>query len=297
MSLYITKDNQDLLWNVIHKNESMKKKLETLQVEQKIKWFQQIIEKFYRENETKVIDKQALVLMNKQTISHMIKDLKENNYSINVNKIDDNVTPLEINNLQEIDTPPVIKDNKQEVYLSEFEKRQQEYNSMMNKKVPETIDFSESTEGDQVITNMEELIKQQVAARQLDMDNIQMNIQPKDNNVEILKIEENTNVDIETYELELKSEEKMKKSVSWEDNMNKKLNLEERYSNLEKKCNQIIETLEHTVQENIMIKDKYESLEEKCNAIIENLDTIMNVESDVIEKYENLNRYKRSNSL
>ena len=167
----------------------------------------------------------------------------------------------------------------------------------MNKKVPETIDFSESTEGDQVITNMEELIKQQVAARQLDMDNIQMNIQPKDNNVEILKIEENTNVDIETYELELKSEEKMKKSVSWEDNMNKKLNLEERYSNLEKKCNQIIETLEHTVQENIMIKDKYESLEEKCNAIIENLDTIMNVESDVIEKYENLNRYKRSNSL
>ena len=41
MSLYITKDNQDLLWNVIHKNESMKKKLETLQVEQKIKWFQQ----------------------------------------------------------------------------------------------------------------------------------------------------------------------------------------------------------------------------------------------------------------
>lgn len=297
MSLYITKENQDLLWNVIHKNESMKKKLETLQVEQKIKWFQQIIEKFYRENETKVIDKQALVLMNKQTISHMIKDLKENNYSINVNKIDDNVTPLEINNLQEIDTPPVIKDNKQEVYLSEFEKRQQEYNSMMNKKVPETIDFSESTEGDQVITNMEELIKQQVAARQLDMDNIQMNIQPKDNNVEILKIEENTNVDIETYELELKSEEKMKKSVSWEDNMNKKLNLEERYSNLEKKCNQIIETLEHTVQENIMIKDKYESLEEKCNAIIENLDTIMNVESDVIEKYENLNRYKRSNSL
>lgn len=297
MSLYITKDNQDLLWNVIHKNESMKKKLETLQVEQKIKWFQQIIEKFYRENETKVIDKQALVLMNKQTISHMIKDLKENNYSINVNKIDDNVTPLEINNLQEIDTPPVIKDNKQEVYLSEFEKRQQEYNSMMNKKVPETIDFSESTEGEQVITNMEELIKQQVAARQLDMDNIQMNIQPKDNDVEILKIDENTNVDIETHELELKSEEKMKKSVSWEDNMNKKLSLEERYSNLEKKCNYIIETLQHTVQENITMKDKYESLEEKCNAIIENLDTIMNVESDVIEKYENLNRYKRSNSL
>jgi hypothetical protein len=297
MSLYITKDNQDLLWNVIHKNESMKKKLETLQVEQKIKWFQQIIEKFYRENETKVIDKQALVLMNKQTISHMIKDLKENNYSINVNKIDDNVAPLEMNNLQEIDTPPVIKDNKQEVYLSEFEKRQQEYNSMMKKTVPETIDFSENTEEDQVITNMEELIKQQVAARQLDMENIQMNIQPKENDVEILKIEENTNVDIETYELELQSEEKMKKSVSWEDDMNKKLTLEDRYTNLEKKCNYIIEALEKTAEENVMIKDKYESLEEKCNAIIENLDTIMNVESDVIEKYESLNRYKRSNSL
>lgn len=297
MSLYITKDNQDLLWNVIHKNESMKKKLETLQVEQKIKWFQQIIEKFYRENETKVIDKQALVLMNKQTISHMIKDLKENNNSINVNKIDYNVAPLEMNNLQEIDTPPVIKDNKQEVYLSEFEKRQQEYNSMMKKTVPETIDFSENTEEDQVITNMEELIKQQVAARQLDMENIQMNIQPKENDVEILKIEENTNVDIETYELELQSEEKMKKSVSWEDDMNKKLTLEDRYTNLEKKCNYIIEALEKTTEENVMIKDKYESLEEKCNAIIENLDTIMNIENEVIEKYESLNRYKRSNSL
>ena len=297
MSLYITKDNQDLLWNVIHKNESMKKKLETLQVEQKIKWFQQIIEKFYRENETKVIDKQALVLMNKQTISHMIKDLKENNYNANVNKIDDNVVPLEMNNLQEIDTPPVIKDNKQEVYLSEFEKRQQEYNSMMNKKMPDTIDFSESTEGDQVITNMEELIKQQVAARQLDMENIQMNIQPKENEVEILEIEENTNVDIETHELELQSEEKMKKSVSWEDDINKNLTLEDKYTRLEKKCDYIFDTLEKTVEENIMIKDKYESLEEKCNAIIENLETIMNVESDVIEKYESLNRYKRSNSL
>ena len=58
---------------------------------------------------------------------------------------------------------------------------------MMKKTVPETIDFSENTEEDQVITNMEELIKQQVAARQLDMENIQMNIQPKENDVEILK--------------------------------------------------------------------------------------------------------------
>tara|TARA_B100001093_G_scaffold76612_3_gene67497 strand:- start:20417 stop:21307 length:891 start_codon:yes stop_codon:yes gene_type:complete len=296
MSLYITKDNQDLLWNVIHKNASMKKKLETLQVEQKIKWFQQIIEKFYRENETKVIDKQALVLMNKQTISHMIKDLRENN-NYNIIKTEDSETSSETNNLQEIETPPVVKDNKQQIYLSEFEKRQQEYNSMMNKKIPETIDFSENTESDQVITNMEELIKEQVAARQLDMENIQMSVHPKESEVEILKIEENTNIDIESHELEMQNEEKTKKSVSWEDDMNKKLSLEDRYSRLEIKCNHIIETLEHTVQENIMIKDKYESLEEKCDSIIENLDTIMNVESDVIEKYENLNRYKRSNSL
>ena len=57
--------------------------------------------------------------------------------------------------------------------------------------------------------------------------------------------------------------------------MNKKLTLEDRYTNLEKKCNYIIEALEKTAEENVMIKDKYESLEEKCNAIIENLDTIM----------------------
>lgn len=296
MSLYITKENQDLLWNVIHKNESMKKQLQTLQVEQKIIWFRQIIEKFYRENENKPIDKKLLISMNKQTISHMIKDLRKNNNSNSI-KTEFNETPLEINNLQEIETPPVVKNNKQDIYLSEFEKRQQEYSSMINKKLPETIDFSESTEGDQVITNMEELIKEQVAARQLDMENIQMSVHPKENEVEILKIEENTNIHIESHELEMQNEEKTKKSVSWEDDMNKKLSLEDRYSRLEIKCNHIIKTLEHTVQENITIKNKYESLEEKCDAIIKNVDTIMNVENNVIEKYENLNRYKRSNSL
>ena len=206
MSLYITKENQDLLWNVIHKNESMKKQLQTLQVEQKIIWFRQIIEKFYRENENKPIDKKLLISMNKQTISHMIKDLRKNNNSNSI-KTEFNETPLEINNLQEIETPPVVKNNKQDIYLSEFEKRQQEYSSMINKKLPETIDFSESTEGDQVITNMEELIKEQVAARQLDMENIQMSVHPKENEVEILKIEENTNIHIESHELEMQNAE------------------------------------------------------------------------------------------
>ena len=135
MSLYITKDNQDLLWNVIHKNASMKKKLETLQVEQKIKWFQQIIEKFYRENETKVIDKQALVLMNKQTISHMIKDLRENN-NYNIIKTEDSETSSETNNLQEIETPPVVKDNKQQIYLSEFDNICAHILIFTNKRLP-----------------------------------------------------------------------------------------------------------------------------------------------------------------
>ena len=88
-----------------------------------------------------------------------------NNRTVNT-FIDNNKKPIEQPNKQpNIPTPPMVPDNRSEIFNRQFQERQREYENMLEKKAPEEVNFSEKIE-DGVISNMDELIKRQILERE-----------------------------------------------------------------------------------------------------------------------------------
>jgi hypothetical protein len=173
MSLFIHQENQELLWNIVNQNPYLVSMLSTQSVEQKQKWFKSIIEYFYNLNAHRNLDKIQLNQLNKDTLSYMIQNIRvappiDNNYMYERNNrtvntfIDNNKKPIEQPN---ISTPPVIPDNRSEIFNRQFQERQREYENMLEKKAPKEVNFSEKLE-DGVISNMDELIKRQLLERE-----------------------------------------------------------------------------------------------------------------------------------
>lgn len=141
MASFITYENQTLLWNTMQNVELF---FQMIPQDQQTIWFKDIISKIYETNKYKDMNSFELNGLNKYAISFMIKSLKtlqnENRQSITSINREDNT----------------------------FEMRKEEYDSMLEKKIPEEPNFAEPIE-DGVITNMSELIKQHQASRELDM--------------------------------------------------------------------------------------------------------------------------------
>lgn len=74
MSLYIHPENQRVLWTTINKAKGFAEKQDAYE------WFKQTIAHFYHLNSTRVLDRNDLLQLNKETIEYMIQQLK----SINV---------------------------------------------------------------------------------------------------------------------------------------------------------------------------------------------------------------------
>jgi hypothetical protein len=74
MSLYIHPENQRVLWTTINKARGFAEKQDSDE------WFKQTIAHFYHQNSTRVLNRNDLLQLNKETIEYMIQQLK----SINV---------------------------------------------------------------------------------------------------------------------------------------------------------------------------------------------------------------------
>ena len=135
--------------------------------------------------------------INKEVLSYMINSIKNKN---------DSKPVLEQNMIQ---TPEIIKDNKADIYNNEFNSRQEEYNNMFKREMPKDIDFSEK-ETDSPLTSMDELVKRELENREKIFKETTFGYPvttPK------LNIDNNNNIKIDS--IELQSETKDKKSVSW----------------------------------------------------------------------------------
>ena len=153
MALYVVKENQELLWNVINNNTFVKQYFAKVGPERKHTWFKNIIENFYEQNKNNQLTVPDLHKINRSTIAYMIENIRMQD-SQNVPFYNDQINSrLQTNGIY---TPPVIPNNKQEQYASQFDQRQQEYQQMVEKKTPPEIDFSEKNEKDSVISNMDE---------------------------------------------------------------------------------------------------------------------------------------------
>ena len=166
MALYVHPENQEILWNIMNQNPYLNSLLSYQSLEQKQEWFKNIIQTFYQQNSHKILDKTQLNQLNKDTLSYMINYAKaspgpstvESSYLTQKNQ-------RTVETFQtKISTPPIVPDNRADIFNQQFNTRQKEYETMLDKKPPTEPDFKEPL-GDGVISNMDELIKRHMEER------------------------------------------------------------------------------------------------------------------------------------
>lgn len=175
---YIQIENQTLLWKIIQRSPQFLNNTVHINREQ---WFSNIIKYFYDNKINKpTCSISELKVINQQTITYMLNDLKriESSNKAYVS----NTTPISQHNPQfQLQSPPVqipthtpqyeTPQTRMSMYNDQFNSRQQEYTNMVKLPAPPIANFTEKVE-DEAITNMEELLQQQLKQREYDISTV-----------------------------------------------------------------------------------------------------------------------------
>lgn len=209
MALFVHPENQKILWNIINGNPFIIRYFESQPHQAKEMWFKQSIEDFYSKIQGKEINPQELNNINKEVLTSMIQSVNLQNpqFSAHNSSIPYQQQQPEPQNTMThnaINTPPVVKDNREEMFNKQFQMRQNEYDSMLQKKVPTEIDFREK-QTDENNQNINELLEREQREREKLMNSLQHS-----NKIQI--DDKPNNIKLEPVDLE---EPKSKKSVSW----------------------------------------------------------------------------------
>ena len=230
MSNFIHPENQKLLWNTIQKVPLFNA---NIPIQNQNFWFKQIIGDFYNRNQYRKLNSLELQELNKETIGYMIKQLK-------------NISPPSVHHPPPPQIPQPIGElkpnffaepashrieSKSESYSRQFLERQNDYHSMIKKEIPPEPNFQDKID-DVAIDNMEELVKQHLKQRELEVQMFSppppipvsqkqtIDISPSNN--------ENITFDVELLDQKLldvdetsKLDEISKKSVHWSESVDK----------------------------------------------------------------------------
>jgi hypothetical protein len=180
MSSYVHPENQQLLWNILQNTELVTQFFSKYEPIHKERWFKSVIQMFYEKNKHNHIDLQELNRLNRETLSYMMSSIRER-----VTEPPSLPVPAPAPNpAPSLSQPPStafsrenIQHYRQEAFQSQFQERQKEYESLLEKKSPTEIDFREK-EKDTAITNMDDLIKTHIQQREEELKKLQMNVQP-----------------------------------------------------------------------------------------------------------------------
>lgn len=194
MALYVNPENQKLLWNIINKHPKINEYFSNKPIANKHHWFQTCIEYIYENIKYEKLTIQTLQAYNKDTLKYML------NLIIEPNKQYKTESPQSVLETQFTRT---MEDQVSQQYLSKtdilnqtFNMRQKEYESMFEKKTPESIDFRDKID-DEPMSNMEEVLRTHLQMRENELKQY----------APLPLVPDNSN-----------AEEKITKSVSWKDN-------------------------------------------------------------------------------
>ena len=269
MSLYVVSENQELLWNVISKNSYIQTFFSQYNPGTKVDWFKSIVSKFYDQYRNQKLTVNDLNRVNKETISYMIQNIREqtNTQSNPTSPINDTNAVQPVNSYN-INTPPIVTNNRQELYANQFEQRQSEYAAMTKRNIPDDVNFAEKND-DGVIENMDTLVQQQLKQREYDMNNIPPPMSSQINTPTIhsnegerpkLNIDNNSNINISIQEI--KQPILDKKSVSWKDEEDNQDNvftlLKENIKSITQNMNELTQTVK-TLQDDMKLLQKTHS--------------------------------------
>ena len=165
MALYIHPENQQLLWKIANQNPMVKSYFANYPENIQETWFKQIISSFYENNRNNVSTSEQLYEINKNSLAYMVQDVKRNiEYA---------------QSRQQFASPPQqfaqqgpdhlksysVTENKEDKFMAQYNEFQQNYQSMFDKKVPESVDFSEKFSEGPISGNMEDLIQKHLRER------------------------------------------------------------------------------------------------------------------------------------
>jgi hypothetical protein len=233
MSLFVTPDNQTLLWNTIHKNGTAADFFSRIPHSQKEQWFKNIIQSIYLRVQNKRLTIPDLQTLNKETLKLMLTNIREQ--LDQYNKPPPNASVIETSSQQKRDT-----------FNEQFSNRQKEYERMFERKAPDEVNFAEKIE-DGVISNMDELVKTHLKEREDELRKyapppiFPTNTKSSSTNTPVLKIEKNSNISLNVENLE--TDQKTKKSITWADEEATNMQNEEILS-LKSSVYEILRTLE-----------------------------------------------------
>jgi hypothetical protein len=235
---YVHPENQKLLWNTIQKTPIFN----NLGSRQQTQWFKSVIQHFYEEypNAKVIKTQQELQTINRATISFMVNSLKE------MFQPKQTSTPLSEPSYGNTSLPSTTGSNERVSYYNDqFNNRQKEYESMNSKPLPPSNDIVSEKISDEAITNMDELIRQQMEQRELELKMYGQGpvVQPPKK----LNISEEIPIDLG---------KKSKKSVSWNTEHND-------FEELKKMVFHLMETIE-TMKQRL---DELTSTNENQNTI------------------------------
>ena len=202
---YVHPENQKLLWNTIQKTPIFNN-LGSRQTQ----WFKSVIQHFYEEypNAKLIKTQQELQDINRATLSFMVNSLKQQ-------FVQPKQMQSPIHEPNNTSLPSTSGSNERMSYYNDqFNNRQKEYESMNTKPLPPSNDIVSEKISDEAITNMDELIRQQIEQREIESKMYGQGPivqQPKKLNI-------NDEIPIELGKNENK--EKSKKSVSWNTEQN-----------------------------------------------------------------------------
>ena len=144
MALFISVDNQNLLYDMINKTSEIHTVFSNVQ--EKNAWFKKMIENQYQQLPQN-ITREVLLATNRKVLTTMVEQLRLAQSSRSISQ--------SINTLKRDNTPNI-------------DQIQLQYKSMFDIQKPKEIDFSEKLDDD-VITNMDELIEQQKKMREREL--------------------------------------------------------------------------------------------------------------------------------
>ena len=213
MSLFVHPENQKILWNIVSRNPFIIRYFETKPPQAKEIWFKQSIQDFYTRLHGKQIDPNELNNLNKEALTGMIQSVHLQNPQYTSQTSSQPISRQESNThgtmntmsyADTINTPELVKENKGDIFNKQFQTRQHEYDTMLQRKIPQEIDFREKSSDEHKDIN--ELLERERREREELMKPVQqtnkLNIDSTDNN----------NITLEAIELQGPKE---KKSVSW----------------------------------------------------------------------------------
>ena len=202
MNQFNTQENKGMLWGILQNAGKFNKLPANFDT-------QRVFEKHIAQIETKCELNSKLIDLNKQFISAFVNDVSR------------------------FESPDVIKKNKVEQFNNSLKQQEDSFNSAMARPMPKTVDFSDKE--DEPITNIDDLIAQQLEKRKLDIPkadgndkaavqdwlNGTSNAVPIDNtnnsrNIKIGETIDNTNIENVVIDIN-KQTTKPEKKVTWQD--------------------------------------------------------------------------------